>query len=211
MDMEEESYFDGSDEEDDGTARPSRKRDSDSSEGNLTKKPKLDSPATSPKATTTGGMTRSVTWSSGLDKGKGKGKSLVDYGDDSDEEGSPGGFESVAAAPSSTSSTSSVGSSLVTEASEAESTGPPLFTPGELMRRKEAEEEHALGILGTGKKASSVAPVIHIPKGLFGSSKAPSVGGLSTGIKISFGGGIGKLVGGGASKDKKDKSPEKKA
>lgn len=138
----------------------------------------------------------------------------MDYGDDSDEELSPGGSEFAVVAPSTNGapapSTTSIESSLPTESSEADATGPPLFTPGELMRRKEADEEEALGILGTGKRPSSVPPVIHIPKGLFGSNKALSTAGLGTGVKFSFGGGIGKLVGGSSLKDKKEKSPEKK-
>lgn len=296
---EEESYFNGSDEEEDSTTTatpasttPSKKREGDPTE-NLSagKKLKLDGSSTNSTLPGGGSLSRSQTWPS--DTSKGKGKSLVEYGDDDEEEDGeigPGGFireksdplssttddldptatttttsstdtsdsttsnldrhtrEAAPPPPSpsesgfplstslsspipstngtkplpllpseelelssstdlSTSTTTTTSTPIVTETE----TGPPEFTPGELRRRTEAEEEDAdsngfLKLSSKGKKpllagggtpAKSVLfgmGATKVSTGIVGTTSSTST--ASNPIKISFGG-FGKLLGGG--------------
>ncbi|KAL8284157.1 hypothetical protein RQP46_004906 [Phenoliferia psychrophenolica] len=117
MDIEEESYFNGSDEEDDSTnvstggsgsttKQPagSRKRDAEASDGDDRKRLRLDQAPSS--------LPRSKTWPEAASDTKGKGKGLVDYGDDDSDDdddasssssapidSNPGGFVRAAEAP----------------------------------------------------------------------------------------------------------------
>lgn len=180
MEMEEESYFNSPDDEEDddplslgniigplranATSGPSRKRESDIDEVGR-KKAKL--------AESEGGGSGGASASQSRGGGrKGKGKSLVDYGDDSDEEISPGGFiredvisiDAVASSaltsdPIALGTVPTKSSNGTTTTSEEESissslvsTTPPPPQSEPPPRRKAEEEDDQLGLLSASSK-----------------------------------------------------------
>lgn len=175
--MEEESYFNGPDDDDDplsldsimGSFRanaasgPSRKRESEMDDAGRKKA----------KTAGTLGESGGVSQSSvalGEKGGKGKGRGLVDYGDDSDEEISPGGFirEDAAAdadhhplvvdpavlSPATTSPPSD--RPKVDEGETPDSAPVPAAPPPALSepppRRKVEEDDDELGLLSAASK-----------------------------------------------------------
>lgn len=195
MDVEEESYFNASDDEDDSSSssRPSsRKRENDDSEAGR-KRPRLDSTPAE------GGMTRSKTWPVGTDKGKGKG--LVDYGEEDSDDEEPGGFVKEGAAAESSEVSTSGGSSTDTRKEEGtngveeekplekEEESEPPFSRGELPRRKVDDDDDELSLLSFKTKKAPPKPL-----------KAALS--MSTGIKISFGSAnLAKLAGAAEAKE----------
>lgn len=166
MDMEEESYFNGSDEEEDGPikigpiASSSRKRESDS-EDSERKKVRIIPDGDN-------GLPRSQSWPGALTENqKGKGKGLVDYGEEEEEEG--GGFvreivleekEEKEAVPligpiQPTLSTTILEKETKPPETEAipNSPPPPL---GILRRKAEQEEEESFGLLSAATKAKKL-------------------------------------------------------
>lgn len=183
MDMEEESYFDGSDDEEDSSKSAgsstsgSRKRGSDAEESER-KKIRVEG-----SASDTAGMGVGENG-----KGKGKAKSLVDYGDDSDEETAPGGFVredspqeppapvdvSLPLPTTTPPPTSPVTTNSVEQPEFIPATSDPPPPPlGSLRRKAEADDEE-LDLLSAASKTRKVV--------------AQSAKPISSGpIKISFG------------------------
>lgn len=188
MDVEEESYFNGSDEDDDASGAPkagSRKREAEASTEDR-KRLRLDQAPSS--------LPRSKTWPEGATDSKGKGKGLVDYGDEDsdDEDVTPGGFIRAAEAPPalggsdtgpvSTASESTLETETPAPEPPAEDPAPgPLIDTGDgpppvPPRRKEADDDDQLGLLSAKRKLAA--------KPSIGAAKA---GAVTSKFKVSFG------------------------
>ncbi|KAK4704487.1 protein phosphatase 4 regulatory subunit 3, partial [Phenoliferia sp. Uapishka_3] len=217
MDVEEDNYFNGSDEEEDSTAaggsagKPgSRKREADDSDGDR-KRLRLDQAPSS--------LPRSKTWPEVSSDTKGKGKGLVDYGDDSDEEDSTtsaaGGFVKEDATTASAESGEKEGKNGETkegEKKDAESISLPPIDTGEgpppiPPRRKEVDEEDQLGLLSAKRKLGTP---VGVTRPTLGVPKAASTPAATTKFKLSFGvKNLAKLAGGVEPLEKKDGEGEK--
>ncbi|KAM0756516.1 DUF625-domain-containing protein [Meredithblackwellia eburnea MCA 4105] len=160
MDMEEESYFNASDDEDDSTGvttspsmstrSGSRKREADAADGDR-KRAKIDGPPSPSGGPGVSTLPRSKTWPEAAGDAKGKGRGLVDYGEDDEEDiATAGGFVRAQGAV--------VSSSAGKTEEEEEEIGPRLdeaaVPPPTPPKRKEVDDEDELSLLSAKRKPS---------------------------------------------------------